>query len=134
MACEFAGEAPPGLTRTVTGGGAEFPIVKISGRFVQDLAARPGDPRAYVSAGDFVARVRELFLSEISVLEEALAEKEVLGKFPFLISDMRAAVAQANLHGEDGKHVSPETSGAELADFIGAAEVVYVCVDDRGHP
>ena len=132
MASEsVAGPLPPGLARAVTGAGAVTPVVRVSGRFIQDLSARPGDPRAFVTVGGYVAAVRRQLLAEIDAFEEVLADREVLATFPFLISDMRNAVARAGIHGADGKHVPSGTSGAALADLIGDRDEIYICVDDH---
>jgi len=124
-----APRAPPDLVRVVTGSGAETPVVRISGRFVQDLSARPGDPRTFATAGAFIAEVRRQFRAKVRALEGALIEKGVFAGFPYLISDMLDAIARARLHDADGDHLPPETSGAVLADLIGQVDVLYVCVD-----
>jgi hypothetical protein len=124
-------DSPADLTRVVTGSGAVTPVVKISGRFVQDLAVRPGDPRGFATVGDFVARIRELVLAEIDRLGEAMREKGLLAAFPFLIQDMREAAARTGIHGADGKHLAADVPAAALADLLGDVPVLYICVDDH---
>ena len=115
----------------MTGSGAVIPVVKVSGQFVQDLAVRPGDPRTFATVGDFVAEVRRLLLVKVEAFAAALVEKDVPAEFPFLVSDMRTAVARASLRDADGDHMPLDTPGADLADLLGDREAIYVCVEEH---